>query len=926
MRKSFILFFLFLLITISYSQTQEQSTIEKLRQKQAQQGGTVVGKIRDEKSGENLIGASVSIINTKLGSSTDIDGQFEIKRVPEGMVDIRVSFIGYETKVITGVSVKMNEQTTLDVSLGEDQGIRQQEVVVSAEAIKSGEGAILAERKKASAIGDGISAEQMKRAPDATSGDALKRVTGLSVVDNKFVFIRGASERYNGTMLNGASVSSTEIGKKSFAFDMIPANLLENTTVVKSAAPDLPGDFTGGLVQMNTLDFPDHGMLKVALSSGINSVTTFKDMSRSPGGTHDWLGSDNGNRALPNFDNNYNELAQKLPNNWATHSSKAPLNSGLNISIGNKIDLSQETGEKQFGYIGALSYRNSYQHTIRSTDQFYTSRTLKGQVDNFSVLWGGILNLNYKSGFHKFSLKNSYNQTGDDEIRYLSGTDFGSSTEDHFTLVKWSERRTYSGTISGEHVIPELNGTTFEWKASVSSSRREDPDTKEITYFRSLDADPGTPFYAASPDNRRSWALLNGRNDDYNLNISIPVNSMKFKIGSFYDTRTTNYDINYYAAVANTYNGADLTQPIDIIYSHENFSSGKFSMQDISHPEDDYKGEQQLFAAYAMLDAPLSLLNNNFRLAGGARMENWYQKAIITTAGSSTNYDIKTIDVLPSANFTYLLNDVTNIRLAYSETVNRPEIRERAKSQIQDIIGKQIITGNPNLKRAYIHNYDVRFEIFPEAGEVFAVSGFYKRISHAIEEVYDLSLSQVYPTVTWQNAPNARNYGWEFELRKSLNFISDIFNDFSLTGNYTRIFSAVELTKIEGNSSDSYLVKYARPLQGQSPYMMNFGLFYTNPDFGTSVNILYNKFGARISTVGFNNTSDIYEQPREVVDFSVSQMILETVDLKFTVKNLLNKDRVLTQREELSGVAGKTRDYERSVVGVTYSLQLGLSF
>lgn len=890
----------------------------------AQTDGALAGKITDQRSGEELIGASVYVVGTKIGAATDIEGKFSIKKIPAGTYDIRISFLGYETKTITQVSIAPGAETALNAALSEDQGIQQQEVVISATAIKSGEGALLAERKKATSIGDGISAEQMRRTPDATSGDALKRVTGLSVVDNKFVFIRGASERYNGTMLNGASVSSTEVGKKSFAFDMIPANLLENTIVIKSAAPDLPGDFTGGLVQMNTLDFPESSLLKATVSSGWNTKTTFKSFQRSQGGKKDWLGSDDGSRSLPQFDSDLNRLGILLPNTWAPSAFEAPLNSGLTLTAGNNISLSNESaGDRQIGYIGALSYRTSYQQTEKSMDSYYNGRTLNGTVSNYSVLWGGILNVSYKSGFNKISIKNDYNQSGENDVKSFSGIDLNTTQFNKFTAVGWNERRTYSGILAGEHILPDLNNTVVSWKGSVSSSHRSDPDNKEITYFRQQDASPSDPFNA-SGDNRRSWSSLNGRNIGYSADLAVPLSGVKLKAGAFYETRTTAYTINYYKVKTNYTKGADDTEPIDIIYSNENFAAGKFSMTNDSKPDDNYRGEQQLFASYMMVDLPFSAAENDFRFTGGARLENMVQKAIVTGAAATTIYPIHNSDILPSANLVYMINESMNLRAAYSQTVNRPEFREIAKSGSYDFIGKLIINGNPDLKRAYVHNYDLRFEIFPEAGEILSVSGFYKKISNAIEEYYDGSLSQAYPTRSWFNSPDARNYGWELEFRKSLRFISSALNGLSVTGNYTRIFSSVEYSVTSGGNSTEAITSTTatRPLQGQSPYMANVAMFYTHPEYGTSINIMYNTFGRRISIIGFN-AKDIYEEPRDIVDLGISQPLFSGFEIKFTAKNLLNKDRILTQAEPLSGTI---HEFDHSKTGISYSLQLGMTF
>ncbi len=213
----------------------------------------------DEETGEELVGANILLVGTTRGGTTDIDGKFSLHGVSVGTYDVRFTYVGYAARIVRGVQVTQAGPVALEITLTPEQ-FETEEVVVTAERLLSTESAILANRQKAMSIGDGLSAEQIKKAPDATSGDALKRVTGLTIVDNKFVYVRGVTDRYNGTMLNGVPVTSTDtdVDRKSFAFDMIPANLLENTIVVKTATPDLPGDFSGGMVQVNTLDFP-HG-------------------------------------------------------------------------------------------------------------------------------------------------------------------------------------------------------------------------------------------------------------------------------------------------------------------------------------------------------------------------------------------------------------------------------------------------------------------------------------------------------------------------------------------------------------------------------------------------------------------------------------------------------------------------------------------
>ncbi len=914
--RSIILSTIILIAVSNVALSQEQSTLEKIRQQQAQQGGTLSGKVTDAKSGEDLIGANVMVVNTKFGASTDIEGKFQIKKIPAGVYDVRITFMGYETKLISGVEIKSGETTPLTVSLGEDQGIQQQEVVISATAIKSGEGAILAERKKSSTIGDGISSEQVKKTPDATSSDVLKRVVGLSIVDNKFVYVRGASERYNGTSLNGASVSSSEVGKKSFAFDMIPSNLLDNTVVIKSATPDLPGDFTGGLVQMNTLDFPETRTVKIGLTSGWNSVTTFKDFNESQGGKTDWLGSDDGKRALPEIPSNLTDLGKTLPNTWAPQKSKAPMNSSFSLSFGDNIMADENDPDAgQFGYIGALSYRSSFQRSYKEINAIEISRNITGTQDNFSVLWGGMLNLSYKfSGLHKISFKNNFNQTGEDEIRNFSGDDRNNSTNNKFIATSWSQRRSYTGILSGEHRFPDFGGLSADWKMSVSSSSRQDPDRKDVTYYRDIEAPDGSPYDAAI--NQRSWAHLNGRTENAHIDLSLPVSSAKVKFGSMIETKSTNYEIRFFNVLLKTYDPALSQLPIETIYSQANYGGNKLKMEDASKPTDNYTGDQSVIAHYAMTDIPFELFDLSFRFTGGARMEHSVQTVKVPRTyqadGPTNDTELKNVDILPSANFTYIMSENMNLRLAYSHTVNRPEFREIASSGFYDFITYEVVGGNPNLKRSYVHNYDIRYEFFPSAGEVLSFSYFSKSFSGAIEE--QLFFTSV-RTRSWFNSDHATNTGYEFEFRKTLNMFGGYLNNFSVSGNYTRINSEVKFPIVSGNSSNTVTTYGTRPLQGQSPYMMNLSLSFTEPSLGTSVNVLYNKFGKRLDAVGFL-TSDIYEQPRDMVDLSISQPWNLGIETKLTVKNLLNKERVLTQQD---------RDYQRINTGITYSLQLSLT-
>lgn len=883
----------------------------------AQTVGEVGGKVMDENAGEPLIGANVLIVGTTLGSVTDFDGSFQIKNILPGSYSVRISFIGYTTKIVEHVLIEPDKPNRLDVVL-QTEVIESEEVVVQAEAIRNTESALLQEQRKSPLIRDAISAEQIRRTPDATSGDALRRVTGISLVDNKFVFIRGITDRYNVTTLDGASVTSTEVGKRSFPFDLVPANLLDHTSIVKSATPNLPGDFSGGLVQMTTIDFPTNSIMKLTVSSSYNTVTTGVDFYSSQGGTRDWLGFDNGSRRFPGDQPDVLSVATKASNNWAPNKNKAPYNGSFSLAFGDRYDFDKDNpSTNQLGVIAALSYKNSFQRNEKIINDIALGRTNTGTKDEYAVLWGAIANFGYKfDGLHKISFKNNFNQSADDYVEQFRSEDLGTTLENLYTIVNWTQRSTYTGQLSGEHSFPSAGELSIQWRAAVSSSRRDDPDRKVVTYYRPLD-DSRQPFTAAV--NQRSWAFLNERSKSFATDFTLPVGVVKMKFGSLIENRATNYRIRYFNVVPDYIGGISdsMTQlPLDVIYSQDNFGRGKYIIQESSNASDSYTGKQDLFAWYFMADLPFEVSGNNFRLTGGARVENSEQNLhvprTLSPEGPVIGVRLKSVDVLPSANFTYILNDITNIRLAYSQSVNRPEFRELAPTSSFDQIKYELVGGNPDLQRSLIRNYDTRVELFPDIGELLAVGFFHKHISNAIEEQLVQTATR---TRTWFNSEKATNTGWEFEFRKSLKFFGGFFNDVMIAGNYTRVESRVRVVKDDGNSSNPEPVVSTRPLQGQSPYIINLSLQFTEPIFGAGITVLYNKFGRRLDAVGFL-ASDIYEEPREVVDLAITESIIGELEAKLTIKNLLDKERVLTRDRRL---------YERTSTGRTYGIQLSYS-
>jgi outer membrane receptor protein involved in Fe transport len=884
-----VLTLLLTITTLSFGQSAGQSF------------GEIHGKLTDHHTGEQIIGANVVLVGTTMGAMTDFSGSFQIKNVPEGSYSVRFSFVGYSAKLVRDVIVKVGTPTRLDVVL-RPEVIEGEEVIVEAEVIRNTEAALLQQQRKAPTIRDGISEEQIKRTPDATSGELLRRVTGVSLVDNKFVYVRGTGARYSNALLNGVRLSSTEPDKRSFAFDLIPASFMENVIVTKTFTPDLPGDFSGGLVQLNTVDFPHQSTMRLSSGSSWNTRSTYEEFRSYDGGKTDWLGYDNSHRTLPSgFPETFSGMSQAEKNNWAkslknlwsTYPRRAPMNQNYQLSYGN----SNAVFDNSFGYVAAMTYRNGFSRTEAERadyDDAGLRYRRKGEIFRSSNVWGSILNFSYGIGSeHKLSSKSTYTQIGEDEIVHLEGFNNLQSNDEILTSMQYVSRSVLSSQVEGEHSFPSIGNAALQWRGSYSAATRNEPDLRKMIYARSTEL-PDSKYEAQIPYNASStgsstrfFSYLKDFNRGFDASISLPVWAGKVKFGGLVNGSRRDFRARNFVYTMPRYNANLTTASIDTLFTEGNIGGARgLQFDEYQDRRNRYNAGQDLYATFAMIDMPVSLVGTDWRFIGGFRVEHSEQAL---HSGNLQNEDVdvayKAVDVLPSINATYIIDNVMNLRLAYSRTINRPEFREFAPFAFYDISTELTTYGNPNLKRALVRNYDIRWEMFPGIGEIVSVSYFHKEITDAIEQVV-VSTVALAGERTFDNAPTASNYGFELEMRKTLDFVGRYFANFSVSANYTRVYSRVRL----GDR--------ARSLQGQSPYTINLGAHFTEPTLGTSFSVMYNKFGERISEVATVYTLDVMEQPRDVVDVTLSQSIFETFELKFAGKDILQREQVFMQGKE----------------------------
>jgi hypothetical protein len=911
------------------------------------QDGKIIGKVYDGSSGGVLPDAVIKVEGINKGTASDLDGTYSLEGVKAGEHTVKATYVGYISQSIS-VNVKPGEIVTVDVIL-KPEGTVTDTVTVEATRKDNNEAALLLKQQKSDKITDGISEQQIKRAPDAMASDVLKRIIGVNIVNDKFVYIRGTSERYNNTTLNGILLPSTDPDKKAFSFDIFPSILLDNIIISKSFSAELPGNFSGGLVQLQTKDFPDRFSLGFSTQGGITTETSLKEgFLTYAAGQKKWLfynsGLDNGSRQLssqfPNTpftgQNNYGKFFQ---NNWQQNNVGTPLNGGFSLSVGGQISVLNN----QLGFIFGYSYKNSFTNKIIERNEYNgdTTQIIKfnGQSSEYSVSNGGILNLSYKLGDNnKISFKNTYSISSDDETEYLEGwraVVFSAGDEDRkLYKTQFTERKLFSTMLQGTHYIKSLRNMTLTWKASYSESNRDEPDLKRAYYRKERNSTdpyiaPITSIPNANVGNRFFSTLL-----DINRNAGLDVEFdlfkirkkdavSKFKFGGFVVGTNRDFKARSFDPFIPFGSFVDLTAPLEVLYGLENIDSLKINYVEVTSSSDAYTANENLYATYLSFDIPVG----KFRFVSGLRFEYSEQKlnSVLRSSNDKVNVNLKTNDYLPSFNFSYALNDKINIRTSFSQTVSRPELRELAPFGFVDFVTDGDFSGNPDLKSSLVQNYDLRFEMYPQAGEILALSFFYKHFDQPIERVIIPTTLAPVPSYTFENAKNgARNYGIELEARKNLGFINKILKDFSLNLNLTLVNSKVDLTGT--NSAGN---KLERRMQGQAQFTINAGLYYDNMDLGTSVNLSFNRAGDKISEVGRIGFEDVFEQGRSLLDFSTTQKLFKYFEVKFTAKDILNQDLVFTQKVKPNAAASDAtieKIIRRIKTGTNYSFSIGYKF
>ena len=869
--------------------------------------------------------------------ATSLEGAFSAT-VKAGELIVEVSAPGFLTQRVP-VTVTAGESINIPVILPEDSDASTIEVrgrLLEASARKQ-----LLERRFATEVSDRVGAEEISKSGSSDAGEVVSRLPAVTIVGGKFAYVRGLGGRYSQTLLDGTSIPSPEPAKKVVPLDLFPSSIIESVVVSKSYSPELPGEFAGGSVRITTVGVPESAFTKIGIGTSYNSQTTFENFNTYKGGNYDFLGFDDGTRGLPDgFPSvriaignlgaeGVQAVGRSFNNNWALMESTAMPGFGFDFAFGDKVELD---GLSRFGYVGSLSYSNSYQNIEdrRKVDFGVAGEDLVLFNDytidssSFGVDLTGIFSMTYEhSPAQKISFRNIMSRNTSDSVNLTEGVNVDNGEPVRFTQFRYIERAIFNSQLTGEHLL--VGDSLLTWKTSYSYTERDEPDTRSNKYELSalqVDTDSdGVPdtiiekyrWYDKSFSGSRDFYFLDENVIDTAAQISIPFSPfamkdpnadplallpsqyLKFGLGmTFRDRNFSARLFRYRRAGVNNANGIpiDFSLPAELLFIDENIHPTGFVLEEFTRSTDNYNAQQQLYSGFA---ATSFLLSEQFRVQGGLRMEASNQE--VRTFELFGNGEIeavnKTTDLLPAINLTYEVEENRQLRVGISQTVSRPQLRELSEAQYTDTLGSFSVQGNPDLETATLQNFDVRYETYPTPDEIFSMGLFYKKLDKPIEQVQLQAASALIKS--FLNAKDGDLFGIEMEARTDLSRLNPVFEGFLLSLNLAYIDS--EVTAIVTPLLAQTNLK--RPLQGQPEYVANLGIYWESPDLGLESSLQFNTFGERISSVGANGLPDEYEQPRLDLDWIISKRF-ESGKLKLKLTNILDEDYKFQVNEEIA--------------------------
>lgn len=917
------------------------------------QNGVINGKVFDKATGESIIGAIIEIKkdgNLLTGLITDIEGSYHIQ-VNEGTYEMEISYLSYARHKVEDVLVKSGEVSTVDLLLTAES-VSLSEIVVKAEAIRSTEVALISLQRQSSSIIDGVSSQQINRTGGSNAADAIRQMPAAVIQDGKFIVVRGLGDRYSVSQLNGITLPSTDPYRNSASLDLIPTQIIDNIVTVKTFTPDIPGNFSGGLVNINTKSIPDKFYLSMGVSTGYNSQSSLiKNFQKHQvPGKMDWLGFDDGSRNQPGLLLNpevrnelststylnarqpgndeirdiFHQSSRALSNSFLPEYDNTPLNMGMNVAVGHRFPLFN----RDFGFNFSVNYANNYRHYddgivatyINTNTDFlfpYQRLTESKSVQNPSL--GSLFNMVYKlSDRHILSGNIIFNNEADIISRTQTGDFIGqvsnSMAEFNTHSVEFIQRQITNYQLSGKHIFPSLRNIQLEWNGSITNSFQNEPDLRYFAYTRVCEENEGEgcEYYINNSEVAFPYHFFRRLNDsgyEGKLDISIPLtksntNANALKLGGFYSVMERDFEEYRYqlnnGGIPGALNFTNFNGDFDSFLDIDNFGiidttyasdgsvqryvTGYHYVNQIN-ARNFYSGSSNISAAYAMVNYQLT---RSLKAIGGLRMETTDME-VVSLDTSVQKGNIDQLDFLYSLNLVYALNEKSNIRVAATQTLARPNLRELAPFVQFDTKNGFFNVGNPNLQRTLIQNYDIRYEVYPDHGELFALSAFYKIFDNPIIRAFNPRAT--IPELSFINVDKAIVMGAELEFRKELDFISPWLKNLYFNSNLALIYSDYNIPADEIENSKNIDPEYSqtrRPFQGQAPYVVNGILSYINDAAGLELALSYNVSGQKLYNISLFATPDVYEQPFSLLNFKASKRMGKNYQISLAFGNILN--------------------------------------
>ncbi|MDA9879120.1 TonB-dependent receptor [Flavobacteriaceae bacterium] len=915
----------------------------------------IIGTVIDGDFNEPLPFANILVLETGEGVTSDFDGKYTFE-LHAGTYSVQFSFVGYETKIITEIEVTNDEYTIIDVVINSAaQGL--EEVVVTVEAKRNTEASVLEIQKKSASLIDGISAQAFKKIGASTIASAVKSVPGVSVQGGKYVYVRGLGDRYSKSILNGIDIPGLDPDRNTIQMDLFPTNMLSNVLVIKSARADLPADFTGGVIDIITKDLPSKEEFSVSVSTAYNPDMHFNDNYLSyTGGSTDFLGFDDGSRKnkiansfLGNvFDPRLNQtelgmnLVNRISNQFnpqmAPQVSNSGMNFGFGITYGNQFNF--ENGHS-FGVLGSVSYKSEQTLNENTQDNIFNfspnksvltfeeNRIQSGTIGGQNIIASTLFGMTYKTNTSKIKFNGLHIQNGQSTsgiFRQL--TRFSDFIDFNKFNLEYNERSISNGMISGLHNFEESN-LKLEWTLSGTLAKVHDKDVRNTTF----QDEEGIFSFQENTEPKRIWRTLDENNlvskVDFTKRFQFLKSDAVLKFGLFGSLKERDFSIAQYSVSSNFTSESDwdnyggdpnqLFNPSNLIGPNNADGTYINPQTTIRQDANIFNAKQQNFAAF---------ISNEFNVTEklksiiGLRFENYQvfytgENSQLGQVFENENI-INKNNVFPSLNFIYSLKENQNLRVAYSLTTARPSFKEASIAEIYDPLSNLFFIGNINIRPTYIDNFDIRYEAYGENAQLFAFSAFYKNLTDPIEIGFVAASTSNYKPL---NLETANVFGLELEFRKKLGTWFNNLANWNLNLNGTYIisdekYSEDELKLRQLGLRDGQTLGDSRPLQGQSPYLINAGIEYNNSEKGIQGGLFYNVQGKTLQVVGDGFYPDVFTIPFNSLNFNLIKQFNVNRKLAFKITNLLNDFR----ESRFEGFNNESQIFKSRNIGRQFSL------